>query len=59
MTKPQQPKGLLLSPRTGHVVCKACRRGYGSQFDGLCTACRPKGLTAHEARMRQFDEATK
>lgn len=55
----QPEQQLLLSPRTGNIVCKACRKGYGSEFDGLCSACRPKGGTAWEARLRQFDEATK
>lgn len=37
----------LRSDRTGRVVCCKCRRGYGSEFDGICTACR--GMTSWEA----------
>lgn len=31
------------SHRTGKPICYRCRRGYGSEFDGLCLNCRPSG----------------
>jgi len=32
----------------GQQVCKGCGQGYGSSYDGLCSACR--GMTAWEAK---------
>ena len=40
---------LLRSPRTGRVVCRKCRQGYGSEFDGLCYKCRG-GVSAWDAK---------
>ena len=28
------------SYRTGKIVCSECRKGYGSEADGLCSYCR-------------------
>lgn len=44
------PKPLKRSARTGQPVCK-CGRGYGSEYDGLCTPCR--GITAYEAALKK------
>jgi hypothetical protein len=38
----------LESMRTYRIVCKSCRRGYGSALDGLCSKCR--GCDAYTAR---------
>jgi hypothetical protein len=50
---------IIRSCRTGRVIC-SCGRGYGSEYDGLCTSCR--GYSAWEAKQRHeastFSEAS-
>ena len=50
---------MLRSSRTGRVICYKCKKGYGSEYDGLCKECR--GVSAHVQRVRDtfivdFDE---
>jgi hypothetical protein len=36
--------------RVKHTPCKKCKKGYGSDYDGLCTRCR--GRTSFEQKLK-------
>lgn len=48
---PDKSCDFLISEKTKRVVCYKCRKGYGSEYDGICIFCR-HGKTAFEAKLK-------